>query len=482
MCIDQDKGNQYFSGNPSHMRYFKSITIASLIFICFYTSAQYRYPIRDEQGRQLIPRGFVVNTEDRGGELYFYQDDYHRMVKLGANFQVIRLKLGMLGGYPGNPLEENYLLHLDSLIQMGKNAGIRTDFKMTVYGTEGFDWGDFWRNKEDQDEFLVKAWTTLFERYKNEPAVFGYDLLNEPLKGDFKVSYEEMESAHLIPLIQKLIHTSNRINPEKKCLYQPILVNDPDRKVYHPPFIRMKTAVTGKNVYYAPHIYEGKKELLRDWTSQYEKDANVSGKPIFIGEWGNATFFIQDSSLTRQHEVEDIYAETVNLFDSLQVGTIKAWFKGTRERLGKERNFTWSLFMDKSAQGSIERKYIMDYIARPYPQCIAGDLHEFAVDFPTRTLRVSITSDNSKGASKIFIPADRMYPDGFTVRIGETAVIYNPQKNTGLEVINPGKGETTADLIWDPFRQQLIVLAWPEDGTDLDILVQPGIIQDIILQ
>ena len=138
--------------------------------------------------------------------------------------------------------------------------------------------------------------------------------------------------------------------------------------------------------------------------------------------------------------------------------------------------------MDKSAQGSIERKYIMDYIARPYPQCIAGDLHEFAVDFPTRTLSVSITSDNSKGASKIFIPADRMYPDGFTVSIGETMVIFDPQKNMGLEVIDPGKGASPADLIWDPFRQQLVVLQWPENGKVLDILVQPGICQDIFIK
>ena len=290
-----------------HMKRLKLVSVAVLVMLGLSASAQYRYAIRDEQGRQLIPRGFVVNTEDHSGKLYFYPDDYNRMVKLGANFQVIRLKLGMLGGYPGNPLQESYLQHLDSLIQMGKNAGIRTDFKLTVYGTIDLDWGDFWRNGEDQDELLVKAWTTLFERYKDEPAVFGYDMLNEPMKGDFDVSYEELESEHLIPLIQRLINTSNRINPGKKCMYQPLLVNNPDREIYHPPFIRMKTPVTGKNVYYAPHIYEGKKELLRDWTDQYEKDANVSGKPIFIGEWGNATFFIQDSVMSNKHEVAAIY-------------------------------------------------------------------------------------------------------------------------------------------------------------------------------
>jgi hypothetical protein len=444
-------------------------------------SAQYKYPIRDGQGRQVIPRGFVVNTEDREGDLFFTPGDYHRMVKLGANFQVVRLRLGRLGGYPGNPLEEAYLLHLDSLVQMGKNAGIMTDFKMTVYGTEGFSWGDFWRNGENHFDLLEQAWITLFERYKDERAVFGYDLLNEPMKGDLDASYEELESLYLVPLFQRLINTSNRIDPKKKCLYQPILVNNPDRKIYHPPFIRMKTPVTGENVFYAPHIYEGKSERLKEWTGQYEEDARVSGKPIFIGEWGNATTGHADSSLAGQHNYREIYVETANLFDSLMVGTIKAWFTGTRFIMrNPDGVYTWALFRDNSHAGSIERKYIMDIIARPYPQCVAGDLHEFAMDFPTRTMSARITPDNSLGASRIFIPADRWYPDGFTMTIGETVVKYDPMKNSGLEVVEPGAGETTADLIWDPFRQQLVILAWPVDQSELELLVQPGLFQGLI--
>ena len=93
--------------------------------------AQLKHPIRDEQGRHVIPRGFVINTEDKEGNIYYSSNDYHRMVRMGANFQVIRLRLGALGGYPGNQLKESYLLHLDSLVQMGKNAGLKTDFKLT---------------------------------------------------------------------------------------------------------------------------------------------------------------------------------------------------------------------------------------------------------------------------------------------------------------------------------------------------------------
>jgi hypothetical protein len=104
----------------------------------------------------------VINTEDSKGDLYYTPGDYHRMVRMGTNFQVIRLKLGRLGGYPGDEPEKSYLLHLDSLVQMGKNAGITADFKLTVYGTTGFTWGDFWRNRNGELDRLEDAWSLVW--------------------------------------------------------------------------------------------------------------------------------------------------------------------------------------------------------------------------------------------------------------------------------------------------------------------------------
>lgn len=463
------------------MKNFRLLLIILIFMLSISVSAQWTSAIKDEQGREIIPRGFVVNTEDDAGKLYFDSMDYQRMVKLGANFQVIRLNIGMLGGYPGHSIDENYLKHLDSLVQLGKNSGIRTAFKMTVYGTKDFDWGNFWRNDNGEQKHLEEAWMNLFKRYKDESYVFGYDLLNEPRKGDFDISYKNMEAAHLIPLFQRLINIGHQANPNKKFLYQPMLVNDEDRKNYRPPFIKMKTPVTGDNVMYAPHIYEDNKEKIGDWMNQYESDANVSGTPIFMGEWGNATYNHTDSTLQAQFKYKDFYIETVKVFDSLKVGSIKAWFKGTREiKTNSIGSYTWSLFKDESDSGSIERKYIMDIISRPYPQCVAGEILKYKVDFPTRTMSAIVVGNNKKGASKLFIPADRWYPDGFTVTIGKTVVKYNPLKNIGLEVVQHGMGETASDLIWDSNKQQLVILRWPEEGRELKILIQPGLYQDII--
>ena len=468
-----------------------AIIILTSCFMLNGALAQHSDLLRDEQGRHIIPRGFVINTENQKGDIYYTPDDYHRMVRMGANFQVIRLKLGRLGGYPGNEVEESYILHLDSLVQMGKNAGIKTDFKMTVYGTRGFSWDGFWRNENGEINHLISAWKSLWDRYRDEPAVFGYDLLNEPMKGGLDISYEKMESAYLVPLYIRLMDVCQQINPQKKILFQPLCIPiSPDWKEYLPPFIRMQTPINRKNIIYAPHIYEGDPSRIPKWIERYQMDAAISGAPLFIGEWGAATFDRVDSSVTWQHHFIDFYIETVRIFDSLGLGSIKPWFTGTTAKYERpdwegwdkewwQAPYTWSIFKDNRNVGTVERKYITDIIARPYPQTIAGKIDSYRFDFPTRSLDVHLKTDNSKGASRIFIGADRHYPDGFSVICNDVFILYhNPLKNIGLEVLSTDRSSNPEDFIWNPDRQQLIILKWPEDKTDLHLTIEPGIRHD----
>ncbi len=98
---------------------------------------------------------------------------------------------------------------------------------------------------------------------------------------------------------------------------------------------------------------------------------------------------------------------------------------------------TRSIFKDYNQVGTVERKYIIDILARPYPQ-------------------------------------------GFTVTIGETQLRYNPLKNTGLEVHNTDNEGNVPELIWDHFRQQLIVVKWPIEGEIIHLTVEPGLSQNYL--
>ncbi len=439
-------------------------------------SAQIKHALRDENGRNVIYRGFVVVTNDGN----FTKDDYTRMVRLGANSQVIRLELGKLSSFPGAKLDTNYLLKLDSLVQLGKNSDMKTVFKMTVYGVTKFSWEEFWMNQKNEHEKYIDAWKVVWERYKNDASVLGYDIVNEPRKLTMKISYSDLTNNYLIPLYQKIIDENNRINDKKLCLCQSIFMNKGEG-INGNQYSEFTSPINRKNILFAPHIYQENKELVRNTMLRFDKESAMLNAPIFIGEWGFPTFAKTDSTTTGklgQLNYMDFYMRTAELFDSLGVNSIKAWFSGNphMQHFMAGGPSTWAIFSDKNAIGTVERKYITDIIARPYPQTIAGDLQSFKFDFATRSLDVFIKTDNSKGASQIFIGANRHYPDGFSVVCNDNFILsYDPMKNVGLEVYKLDSNCNPADFIWDNNSQKLTILKWPIDKAQLHLKIVPGI-------
>ncbi|WP_299016010.1 cellulase family glycosylhydrolase [uncultured Polaribacter sp.] len=443
--------------------------------------SQIKHGLRDNQGRHIIPRGFVINTNDHKGEVFFNSDDYARQVRMGANHQVIRLELGKLSKFPGGKLEPNYLLKLDSLVALGKNHDIKTVFKMTVYGVDKFVWEEFWENKKDkQYTTYINAWKVIWERFAEEPYVVGYDVVNEPRKLDMKISYNDLTDKYLVPLYQRIIDESQKINPDKKILFQSIFMNKGE-KIDNNQYSEITSAINRKNIVFAPHIYQNNVDFIKKNMDRFERESDMLKAPILIGEWGFPTFAKTDTTMVGklgQLEYRKLYIKTAEVFDQMGVGSIKAWFLGNRTM----QNFlaggpsTWSIFSDKTDAGTVERKYITDVISRPFPQTIAGDIQSFLFNFAKRELNIHFKSDNKKGASKIFIGANRHYPDGFSIIVNNDFVMYyNPLKNVGLEVYKTTKHSNPADFIWDTKTQKLIVLKWGKDKADYSIKIVPGI-------
>lgn len=457
------------------------IVFLFLVLLIIPLHAQIKPDIRDEAGRQLINRGFVVNTNDGKGEIFFDSDDYKRMVRMGANTQVIRLELGKLSTFLGAKVEKGYLTKLDSLVTMGRHAGMETILKMTVYGVKGFSWEEFWLNKNNEHETYINAWKLIWDRYKDDPSVMGYDIVNEPRKLTMDISYDDLTSDYLIPLYQKIIDESNKINPDKKILVQSIFMNKGEA-INHNQYAEIKSPINRDNIIFAPHIYQHRVDYIEPIMKRFAKEANMLDAPIIVGEWGFPTFQKTDTLITGdvgQLSYREFYIRTAEVFDRMGLGAIKAWFLGNRtmQNFLSEGPSTWAIFSDKKGVGTVERKYITDIIARPYPQSIAGDINSFMFDFATRTLDVKLNADNSKGASEIFIGANRHYPDGFSIIINDDFVMHhNPLKNVGLEVYKSEKNSNPSDFIWDSARQQIVVLKWPEDNSDIHLKIVPGII------
>ncbi len=458
----------------------KILVLAFLFITTIQLPAQLKHALRDNNGRHVIGRGFVVVTNNS----YFSPDDYSRMVRLGANYQVVRLELGQLSSFSGASLDPDYLLKLDTLVQLGANVGMKTIFKMTVYGVKSFSWEKFWVNENAMNETYIDAWKVVWQRYKDTKAVVGYDIVNEPRKLTMDIGYTELTNKYLIPLYRRLIDECQQINPEKYCLVQSIFMNKGEG-INGNQYAEIKSKIKRDNILFAPHIYQNNKEQFLPTLLRFEKESKLIDAPIFIGEWGFPTFAVTDSTLNGrlgQLNYMDFYMRTAELFDSLGINTIKAWFSGNP----KMQNFlpggpsTWAIFSDKNAVGTAERKYITDVIARPYPQCIAGDLKAFKYNFATRSLDVFLSSDNTKGESRIFVGANRHYPDGFSIIINENFILsYDPLKNTGLNVVKIEKGINPDDVLWDEMHQRLIINSWPVDRSDIHLRIVPGVMKVI---
>ncbi|WP_282135217.1 cellulase family glycosylhydrolase [Seonamhaeicola maritimus] len=458
---------------------FKFILIACILSSLNVLS-QIKHGLRDELGRHIIPRGFVVNTNDGGGEVFFNSDDYARMVRMGANTQVVRLELGKLSDFPGGQLEPKYLLKLDSLVAMGKNSGIKTVFKMTVYGVDEFKWETFWQNKKNEYNTYIDAWKVIWNRYAEDPSVLGYDVVNEPRKLTMDISYSDLTKQYLIPLYQKIIDESQKINSNKKILFQSIFMNKGE-KIDNNQYAEITAPINRENIIFAPHIYQDNIDYIKRNMDRFDKESDMLKAPILIGEWGFPTFATTDTLIEGklgQLKYRELYIRTAEVFDRMGVGSIKAWFLGNRtmQHFLSGGPSTWSIFSDSTDAGTVERKYITDVISRPFPQTIAGDIQSFLFNHATRTLNLNIKSDNSKGASKIFIGANRHYPDGFSIIINKDFILYyNPLKNVGLETYMVPIGTNPSDFIWDEKSQKLIILKWPFDKEELNLKIVPGI-------
>ncbi|TLU65729.1 hypothetical protein FE810_07345 [Thalassotalea litorea] len=460
-------------------RILQMALIATLFSTLILGSAQafdIKHGLRDSDGRHMIPRGFVINTNDHAGSVDFNPDDYLRMVRMGANVQVIRLELGRLSEFGQSSFEPEYLARVKRATTLAREAGIKTIFKLTVYGAKGFSWSELYLDENNAQQTYINAWRHIWDTFKDNDAVIGYDLVNEPRKKDMDIAYDDLTNQYLIPFYEKLIDAALPYSETKQFLIQTVFMNKGDA-INNNQYAEIKQKIKRKNIIFAPHIYQKNMDYIVPTMERFAKESELLQAPILIGEWGFPTFVTTDNSVKEQLNYIEFYIKTAEIFDQMGVGSIKAWFLGNRSY----QNFlpggqsTWAIFRDKQAIGTVERKYITDIIARPYPQLIAGDIKSFLFDFASRTLSLTMVSDNRQGASRIFIGADRHYPDGFTVHIDDDMILTKSPLTRGFEVKHSKPNTNPGNIIWDEDRQQLVILAWPSDKSELDVQITPGL-------
>jgi hypothetical protein len=162
-------------------------------------SADGTHFVRAENGTRFTPWGFNYDHDDAGRLLEDYwaaewptvESDFQEMKALGANLVRIHLQLGRFMRTPREP-DATALAQLERLVRLAEHSGLYLD--LTGLGCYHKQDVPVWYDALDEAErWEVQAafWAVVAKACAASPAVFCYDLMNEPvLPGAKKVETE----------------------------------------------------------------------------------------------------------------------------------------------------------------------------------------------------------------------------------------------------------------------------------------------------
>jgi len=137
-------------------------------------------------------------------------------------------------------------------------------------------WGyPFLFESAESQELTVRIWQKIAARYGNEPAILGYDLLNEPIAHFFDTA---QLNPKLEPLYRKIV-TAIRAVDKNHIIFLGGAQWDTNFKVFGPPF--------DEQLVYTFHKYwmEVKQEAIQE----YVDFSNKHDVPVWMGESGENT-------------------------------------------------------------------------------------------------------------------------------------------------------------------------------------------------
>jgi endoglycosylceramidase len=272
-------------------------------------------------------------------------------------------------------------------------------------------WQSFWVDRGSIQQHLVDTWAWLAGRFKDDPTVAGYDLLNEPnpgvaLGGTDAVSLGEYHRRALVA-----IRAAERGGLTKIVFFEPLATWSATGVGVPRPW------TTDTQIVYAPHIYLGSisadvgatgREVvpLRTGFEQARREASVYGTTFWVGEWGE---FGDDGDYTRRFAA---------LEDQFQVGSA---FWQWKQACGDPHGVSWPDGTAPKESGNLVRvrcgdpaapagvpvgpvRLNSDVLSRPYPRAFPGSV-TFTSDPVAR--RLVVEGRGGDGPLDVWFPGAR---------------------------------------------------------------------------
>ncbi|HNJ59654.1 MAG TPA: cellulase family glycosylhydrolase [Chitinophagales bacterium] len=266
-------------------------------------------------------------------------------------------------------------------------------------------WINFWEYKEHKDlqDHYALMWQKAINRFKDNPYVIGYDLMNEPWGGDLIKSFitREFERVQLTAFYNRLIPKIREVDPDGYIFFEPTPA--PVTFGFPSTLMPIRDTRVPSRLVYAPHCYpfdthegngytQSSKKNLIDWENQRKKEVSpiVHGNiPLMTGEFG----------LGYWQTGFDTYLKDFNNMSDRNQWHWAYW--------------SYDLYGWSPIDGNRNPTPIRDYIVRAYPRAVAGKIVSFDYNPDTRIFNLKYNNNNDiDKPTEIAVPKF-CYPNGF---------------------------------------------------------------------
>lgn len=254
-------------------------------------------------------------------------------------------------------------------------------------------------------EHYADVMVALAKRFRDEPAVAGYEIINEPSPG-FNAVPGAVDATELFPFYGKVVDTVVASVSRFRQLFfiEPNAERDvTDQSAIVTPWSAYSSY---RNVVYAPHVYTGvftidqlvasRRFLPTDGGYRSAiSDAHALGLPLWIGEFGN-----------NPQDDETLLRTSYDLQDTFGLGGALWLWKENANDIN--RTVFWGVYGPPFPPGTPQPERIK-LTSRPYPLYTAGDLESLSYDpdrgaFSMRARSPAVSLGSSERATVLVLP------------------------------------------------------------------------------
>ena len=260
---------------------------------------------------------------------------------------------------------------------------------------------DYQRHPELQDHYAA-MWAHVVERFRDHPAVLGYDPMNEPWQGTGIFHYREFDETLYSDFSQRMIDAIRAVDEVGWIFYEPCafgpnqglrshmrILEDPrqgeNRLAYFPHLYPVLIDLAGG---YMPQI----DQTVQRWEKARKDESEAQRAPLLSGEWAMLTWFDNENRNTW-------YKMTLQMMERVTVG--------------------WAFWDCGWLRRDADQEYF-PLVTSAYPRRVAGFplLYHYEIDSKTLILEFE-NRPGVTGPTEIFIPAQRDYPQGWEVEVSD---------------------------------------------------------------